>query len=163
MKSIITFCISILISTIAYSQKKTETYIKEARKVAKSWLADVNNEKFANAYSLLHQESIPKKNNDSIMWCKYMILEQVEFGEFKKRNITNAQFVPEIQDQESGNKISGFFVFLEYTTEYQNIKTITETILLQQNDQTKWEILNYTPVWLTPSSEEEKTLNQNKK
>ncbi len=162
MRHTLIFFISILIFTTGYSQKKTETYIKEASKIAKSWLEDINNNKFSNAYSMLHQESIPKKNNDSIMWCKYMNLEQEEFGGFKKRNITNAQFVSEIQDQESGNKISGFFVFLEYTAEYKNLKEITETVLLQQDDQAKWKILNYTPVWLTPSSEDKKS-KKNKK
>ena len=80
-----------------------------------------------------------------------------EFGKLKKRTITNAQFVTEIEDQESGNKISGFFVFLEYASEYENIKKLIETILLQQDDKTKWKILDWRYHFESPSSEEENT------
>ena len=37
----------------------------------------------------------------------------------------------------------GFYVFVEYMSHYKNTKNHSEIILLKQNDQRKWKILDY--------------------
>ena len=150
--------ISILLFNIniTTAQKYTEKYLKEARKVSEIWLNDVNNNNFSTAYSNLHNESIPKINNDSLMWCKMMFIDQKEFGKFISRKLKNIEFTSRLENFETGQYKSGFFVFIEYITKYINIDNIiTELIVLQQNDYRKWKILSYSTTWES-SSEGEK-------
>ena len=37
----------------------------------------------------------------------------------------------------------GFYVFIEYSSQYENTKEHTEYLLLKQNDKAKWEIFDY--------------------
>ncbi|MDC0249296.1 DUF4019 domain-containing protein [Flavobacteriales bacterium] len=134
-KTILTFILVISIYPL-FAQKYTETYIKDANKVALDWLNDIKQEQYKNAYTLLSEEVKLKFQQEN--WIGLMNNLMLEFGELKSRKVTKTYFQSEIENIEDG-----FYVFIYYDVNYKNTKEHTEMLLLKQNDKTAWEIFDY--------------------
>ena len=118
------------------AQKYTDTYIKDANKVALAWLNDVNHEQYENAYNLLSKEWKQSVNQER--WIELMNNLMFEFGDINSRKVTQTYFQSEIEQLEDG-----FYVVINYEVNYKKTKEHTENLLLKQNDKAKWEILFY--------------------
>ena len=136
MRKIILTLISIISMQSVSAQKYTDTYIKDANKVALAWLNDVNHEQYENAYNLLSKEW--KQSVKQEGWIELMNNLMLEFGGINSRKVTQTYFQSEIEKLEDG-----FYVFIYYDVNYQNTKEHTENLLLKQNDKREWEILDY--------------------
>ena len=134
MKKLIIMLISVISMYSASAQKYTDQYIKDASKVAKNWLSDINNKKYDNAYYLLSKEvkAITKQDN----WIGFVNSEMNEFGDLKSREVTQIFFQSEIEGMEDG-----FYVVIDYDVNYELTEDHTEKMILKQNDNSKWEIL----------------------
>jgi hypothetical protein len=134
MKKLIIMLISVISMYSASAQKYTDQYIKDASKVAKNWLSDINNKKYDNAYYLLSKEvkAITKQDN----WIEFVNSEMNEFGDLNSREVTQIFFQSEIEGMEDG-----FYVVIDYDVNYELTEDHTEKMILKQNDNSKWEIL----------------------
>jgi len=132
--------ILLIITLISYSnvsaQKYTDAYIRDANKVALKWLNNINHQQYGTSYHLL-DEAI-KAKYDSTVWCGLIIELMQEFGTLNRRVVINKFFTSELENQEDG-----FYVFVEYNSDYENTKEHNEYLILKQNDQAKWRILDY--------------------
>ena len=136
MRTIIITLISIISVYSVSAQKYTETYIKDANKIAKEWLNDINHKQYENAYSLLSKEV--KQTVQQGAWMEFMNDLMLEFGNIKSRKVTQTYFQSEIEEAEDG-----FYVFIHYDVNYKKTKEHSENLLLKQNDKANWEILYY--------------------
>ena len=118
------------------AQKYTDTYIKDANKVALSWLNDINNKEYENAYNLLSKET--KAMYQEEIWTSLINDLMLEFGNLESRNVIKKYFQSEIEGVEDG-----FYVFIEYNSQYEKTTKHTEFLLLKQNDKFKWEVVDY--------------------
>ena len=125
----------ISIQTIS-AQKYTDTYIKEASKIGSNWLNNINNKQYDNAYNLLSKEVKIMYQKET--WTNLINELMLEFGKLKNRSITDKYFQSEVEGIEDG-----FYVFLEFNTQYENTSNHTEYVLLKQNDKAKWEVFDY--------------------
>ena len=62
----------------------------------------------------------------------------LEFGNLKSRTVTQRNFKSQVEGMEDG-----FYVFIEYSSQYENTKEHTEYLVLKQNDKAQWEIFDY--------------------
>jgi hypothetical protein len=136
MKKLIIMLISVISMYSASAQKYTDQYIKDASKVAESWLSDINEKQYENAFQLLSNEvkSIYQKE----IWINQIIKLMNEIGTLESRQETDKEFQSEVKGMEDG-----FYVFINYKVYYENTLEHKEHILLKQNDKMKWEIVNY--------------------
>jgi len=118
------------------AQKYTDTYIKDANKVALSWLNDINNKEYEDAYNLLSKEV--KVRYQKEIWTSLINDLMLEFGDLGSRNVEQKYFQSEIEGMEDG-----FYVFIEFNSQYEKTTKHTEFLLLKQNDKFKWEISDY--------------------
>ena len=136
MKKLILILISVISIYSVSAQKYTDTYIKDANKVALGWLNDVNHKQYENAYNLLSKEV--KVSYQQETWISIITDLMLEFGNLENRTVSQKYFQSEIEGMEDG-----FYVFIEYDAQYENTKEHTEYLLLKQNDKAKWEIFDY--------------------
>ena len=136
MKKLIIILISVISMYSASAQKYPDQYIKDASKVAESWLSDINEKQYKNAFEILSIEakSIYKEEN----WISLIQDLMLEFGRLESRQVTEKKFKSEVEGMEDG-----FYVFIDYKVSYLNTINHNEQILLKQNDKTKWEIVDY--------------------
>ena len=136
MKNIYFLIVLLLFTTNINAQIFKEKYINDATKIANEWLDNVINKDYGIAYSNYSNEV--KANSDSTYWLQAIDQLMNEFGTFKKREIINKEFKSNIE-----NLGDGFYVLIEYKSNYENINFCNEYILLGQNDKLKWKILRY--------------------
>ena len=136
MKKIIIALISIISMHTVSAQKYTNMYINDANKVGLSWLNNINHSQYENAYNLLAKESKTKYPQE--IWIALINELMLEFGNLESRTVTQRNFQSQVEGMEDG-----FYVFIEYSSQYENTKEHTEYLLLKQNDKAKWEILDY--------------------
>ena len=136
MKKIIITLISVISMHSVSAQKYTDIYINDANKVGLSWLNDINHNQYENAYNLLSKEGKIKYSQET--WILQINELMLEFGNLGSRRVTQRNFKSEIEGMEDG-----FYVFIEYSSQYENTKEHTEYLLLKQNDKAKWEIFDY--------------------
>ena len=137
MKKLIIILISVISMYPASAQIYTDQYIKDATKVAETWLNDINNKDYKNAFKLLSNDL--KKIYQEEIWINQIIELINEFGTLESRLVTEKKFQSKIEGMEDG-----FFVFIDYKTNFTNTVNHNEHILLKQNDKKKWEIVDYT-------------------
>tara|TARA_B110000263_G_C15092911_1_gene411643 strand:+ start:189 stop:575 length:387 start_codon:yes stop_codon:yes gene_type:complete len=118
------------------AQKRTDIYINDANKVALRWLNDVNHNQYENAYQLLSKEGKAKYEQET--WIALINELMLEFGSLESRTVTQRNFQSQIEGIEDG-----FYVFIEYNSQYENTKEHTEKLVLKQNDKALWEIFDY--------------------
>ena len=129
----------ILFFTLTFSVKAQiykEKYIKDATMVANNWLNNVVTKNYGIAYFDYSQQV--KENSDSTYWIQAVDQLMKEFGTFKKREIIKSEFKNNLE-----NLGDGFYVFIEYKSNYKNVEVCNEYMLLGQNDKLQWKILRY--------------------
>ena len=136
MKKIIITLISLISMYSVSAQKYTESYVNDANKVGLRWLNDINHNQYENAYELLSNEV--KMQVEKEPWISLINELMLGFGDLKSRTVTQRNFQSQIEGMEDG-----FYVFIEYSSQYENTKEHTEYLLLKQNDKAKWEIFDY--------------------
>jgi len=136
MKKIIITLISIISIYSVSAQKYTDMYINDANKVGLSWLNDINHNQYENAYQLLSKEHKAKYPQE--IWIVLINELMLEFGNLESRTVTQRDFQSQVEGMEDG-----FYVFIEYSSQYENTKEHTEYLLLKQNDKAKWKIFDY--------------------
>ena len=136
MKKLILVLISVISMHSVSAQKYTDQYIKDANKIANSWLSDINNKQYEKAYNLLSKEVKVRYQQET--WTNLINDLMLEFGNLESRTVSQKYFQSEIEGMEDG-----FYVFIEYDSQYENTKEHTEQLLLKQNDKAKWEVLDY--------------------
>ena len=136
MKIIITTLILIFSTFPISAQKYTDMYINDANKVGLSWLNDINHNKYESSYNLLAKEVKEKYPQET--WIVLINELMVEFGNLKNRTVIQRDFQSQIEGMENG-----FYVLIEYSTQYENTKEHTEYLILKQSDKAKWEIFDY--------------------
>ena len=136
MKKLIIILISVISIYSASAQKYTDQYIKDASIVAESWLSNINDNQYDNAFQLLSNEVKVRYKKET--WINLINELMLEFGELENRKTTEKKFQSEVEGMEDG-----FYVFIDYRSSYTNTIDHNEHILLKQNDKTKWEIVDY--------------------
>ena len=136
MKKLIIMLISVISIYSASAQKYTEQYIKDASIVAESWLSNINNNQYDNAFQMLSNEVKVRYKQET--WINLINELMLEFGKLESRKTTEKKFQSEVEGMEDG-----FYVFIDYTSSYTNTIDHNEQILLKQNDKIKWEIVDY--------------------
>ena len=120
----------------ANAQKYSDQYIKDASKVADSWFNNLNDKEYENAFLMLSSEAKAIYNQES--WISLINQLMLEFGELENRIATEKKFKSEIEKLEDG-----FYVLIDYKSNYSNTINHNEYILLKQNDKRKWVIVDY--------------------
>jgi len=136
MKKLIIMLISVISLSSASAQKYTDQYIKDASIVAESWLSDINDKQYKNAFLMLSNEVKVKYKQE--IWINLINELMLEFGELESRKATEKKFQSKVEGLEDG-----FYVLIDYTSSYINTINHSEHILLKQNDKIKWEIVDY--------------------
>ena len=136
MKKLIIILISIISLSSASAQKYTDQYIKDASIVAESWLSDINDKQYKNAFLMLSNEVKVRYKQET--WVSLINALMLEFGGLESRKATEKKFQSEVEGLEDG-----FYVLIDYTSSYTNTINHSEHILLKQNDKIKWEIVDY--------------------
>jgi hypothetical protein len=122
------------------AQKYTDQYIKDASKVAETWLSNINNQQYKNAYNLCSKEYKVKYTKE--IWTILMGELMLEFGGLESRKATEKKFQSEVEGMEDG-----FYVFIDYISSYRNTMNHNEQVILKQNDKTNWEIISFDYIW----------------
>jgi hypothetical protein len=136
MKKLIIMLISVISMYSASAQKYTDQYIKDAFKVAESWLSDINEKQYEHAFQILSSEAKAIYKQET--WVSLINELMLEFGGLESRKATEKKFQSEVEGLEDG-----FYVLIDYTSSYTNTINHSEHILLKQNDKIKWEIVDY--------------------
>ena len=136
MKKLIIMLISVISMYSASAQKYTDQYIKDASKVAESWLSDINEKQYENAFQMLSNEVKLRYKQEA--WISLINELMLEFGGLESRKASENKFQSEVEGLEDG-----FYVLIDYTSSYTNTINHSEHILLKQNDKIKWEIVDY--------------------
>ena len=136
MKKIIITLISVISMHSVSAQKYTDIYINDANKVGLSWLNDINHNQYENAYNLLAKEVKEKYPHEA--WITLINELMLELGNLESRIVTQRNFQSQVEGMDDG-----FYVFIEYSSQYENTKEHIEYLLLKQNDKAKWEIFDY--------------------
>ena len=136
MKKLIIMLVSVISMHSARAQKYTDQYIKDASKVAESWLSDINEKQYENAFQMLSNDV--KAIYQQEIWINQIIELINEIGTLESRLATKKYFQSEVEGMENG-----FYVFINYTVDYENTLDHKEHLLLKQNDKMKWEIVNF--------------------
>ena len=136
MKKLIIMLISVISLSSASAQKYTDQYIKDASIIAESWLSDINDKQYKNAFLMLSNEVKVRYKQET--WISLINELMLEFGGLENRKITGKKFQSEVKGLEDG-----FYVLIDYTSSYTNTIKHSEHILLKQNDKKKWEIVDY--------------------
>jgi hypothetical protein len=118
------------------AQKYTTKYITDANKVGLQWWNKVNSGQYEKSYELLSNVLKNRFTKDS--WLNQISVLMDEFGQLEGRIVKDTYFQSELEN--FGN---GFYVFVEYKSEYTKTKNHTESILLKQNDQLEWKIFDF--------------------
>ena len=136
MKKIIITLILVISMHSVSAQKYTDIYINDANKVGLSWLNDINHNQYENAYNLLAKEVKEKYPHEA--WITLINELMLELGNLESRIVTQRDFQSQVEGMNDG-----FYVFIEYSSQYENTKEHIEYLLLKQNDKAKWEIFDY--------------------
>ena len=136
MKKLIIMLISVISMYSASAQKYTEQYIKDANTVAESWLDNINDKQYENAFQMLSYEIKVIYNQE--IWISLIKELMIEFGDLESRIATKKKFESKLEGMDDG-----FYVLIDYKSIYKNTINHIEHILLKQNDKSKWEIVDY--------------------
>ena len=147
MRKITLTLISIISMCSVSAQKYTDTYIKDANKIALAWLNDLNHEQYEDAYKLLSKEV--KQSVQQKAWIDFINDLMFEFGDIEDRKVTQTYFQSEIDGLEDG-----FYVTVKYDVKYTKTKNHSEDLLLKQNDQFQWQILDFNYTFQNLETEE---------
>ena len=118
------------------AQKYTAKYIKDDNALALEWLNNIDNTNYKLSYQMLDIKLKKKYSEEN--WINEMNRLMNEFGNIKDRELQETSFRSEIEDLEDG-----FYVIIEYLSDYKNTKNHSEFLIIKQNDNMQWKILDY--------------------
>ena len=136
MKNRIILLIVFILNNNCYAQRYTDKYIKEANVAAEIWFDKINTKKFNASYEMLAIELKEKYNEER--WSFFMNNLMIEFGEINSRKMQESLFKSKIDGLEDG-----FYVLIEYKSDYSNTEKHFEFLILKQNENMKWHVLDY--------------------
>ena len=136
MERILILLIAIASHSTISAQQYIDQYIKDANKVALSWLNDVNHNRYEVAYNRLTTQL--KEQYDKTTWINQISELMIEFGDLNSRVIEDISFQSKVEGLEDG-----FYVFVKYNTDYEETKNHSEFLMLKQNDKAEWNISDY--------------------
>lgn len=113
-----------------------EKYMQDANKVALGWLSNINHNNLDLAYGLLNKKI--KSRYDEEDWTIFMRELMTEFGDLRERVVNEISFKSKVEGEEDG-----FYVFIEYKSNYSKTKDHYEFLMLKQNYKANWEIGRY--------------------
>ena len=134
-KLLILFTLLFFLNNLS-AQKYTKVYINDANKVGLEWWNHVNSGQYEKSYSKL--SAVFKSRASLEDWLSQISLLMNEFGMFESRIVKNTSFISELEGFEDG-----FYVNIEYEVKYSKTKNHTEYLLLKQNDEFEWQILDF--------------------
>ena len=136
MKKLIIALLFYIINFNSFAQKYTDKYIQEANTIAINWFKKINSKDYKTSYQMLANELKEKYTKEQ--WVFFMNELMIEFGGINTRNIQKKLFKSQIDGLEDG-----FYVLIEYKSDYSNTNNHFEFLILKQNDEMNWEILDY--------------------
>ncbi len=136
MRTLLTLIISLLFFNISSAQKYTETYIRDANKVGYTWWSQVNQGQHTESYEALCIELKERFTLES--WTNQMSALMEEFGSIQNREVKTTYFQSEIEGLQDG-----FYVIIEYNVNYTKTRNHIEYLLLRQNNQSIWKIIDF--------------------
>ena len=135
MRKFIIFITLLYFNTLS-AQIYTDTYIKDANKIALEWWHQVNTGQYEQSYiklSGLLKSRFPLANYSTNM---SMLIDEI--GDIQSRIVKETFFQSKLEGFEDG-----FYVTVLYDVEYSKTRNHTETLLLKQNSQMNWEIFDF--------------------
>jgi len=146
MRKFIVFITLLYFNTLS-AQIYTETYIKEANKVAYEWWSKVNTGQYKQSYENL--SDLLKSRFPLESYSANMSILIDEIGEINIRKVKETFFQSELDGFEDG-----FYVTVVYDVEYSKTRNHTETVLLKQDSNMNWKIFDFTYTFQIIESEE---------
>ena len=147
MKKILILFISLLSFNNVSAQKYTTQYIADAKEIGLEWWNQVNTGKYEQAYSELSNALKSKFTIEG--WVSQISMLMGEVGSCRSRIVTDSYFQSEIEGFEDG-----FYVTVKYDVKYTKTKNHSEDLLLKQNDQFQWKILDFNYTFQNLETEE---------
>ena len=142
------FSTSVLFS---FSQKTERQQMRDAEKMAISWLNKLNNKKYTDCWNTLSESTKSQTNFEA--WNAYFSTELMpELGKF----ISRKYYLAEMEKEMEGLP-RGIYVTIRYQSQYVNTDSIEEILLLSPSKNIiytlpngcsdtllgKWEVLSY--------------------
>ena len=120
-----------------FSQKTQRQQMRDAEKVAISWLQKLNNKKYIECWNMLGKTT---QNATTFKeWNAYFSTELMpEMGNF----ISRKYYLAEIEKEMEGLP-KGLYVSVRYNSKYSNTKSAEEIIMVSLSETGKWEVLSY--------------------
>ena len=120
-----------------FSQKTQTQQMRDAEKVAISWLQELNNKKYIECWNMLGKTTQNQTNFKD--WNAYFSTELMpELGDF----ISRKYYLAEIEKEMEGMP-KGLYVTVRYNSNYSNTKFAQEIITVSLSERGKWEVLSY--------------------
>jgi hypothetical protein len=136
MKNLIILFIGLLSYNNISAQKYTETYIKDANNIGLEWWRQVNTGQYEKAYRNLADVLTSSTSIED--WTSQISILMNEFGSVENRIVTNTYFQSELEGLEDG-----FYVTIEYDVKYSKTRNHSESLLLKQSDELKWQVFDF--------------------
>lgn len=136
MKKLLIVFIGLLSFNNLSAQKYTDTYIKDANKIGSEWWSQVNSKQYEESYNNLSY--ILKDRFTLENWISQMSMLMNEFGDIESRSIKNIYFQSKLEGFEDG-----FYVTIEYDVKYSKTRNHSESLLLKQSDELKWQVFDF--------------------
>ncbi|OUV69532.1 MAG: hypothetical protein CBC83_10210 [Flavobacteriales bacterium TMED123] len=119
------------------AQKTQKQYMRDAEKIAVSWLERLNKKQYKDCWNMLAEKTQSQTSFHD--WNAYFSKELMpELGDF----ISRKYYLAEIEKQIEGLP-EGLYVTIRYQSEYANAESVDEIILLHHVENTQWKILSY--------------------
>ena len=119
------------------AQKTQKQYMRDAEKIAVSWLERLNKKQYKDCWNMLAEKTQSQTYFHD--WNAYFSKELMpELGDF----ISRKYYLAEIEKQIEGLP-EGLYVTIRYQSEYANTESVDEIILLHHVENTQWKILSY--------------------
>ena len=121
---------------LCFSQETQRQQLRDAEKVAISWLQKLNNKKYVECWNMLGKTTQDQTTFKD--WNAYFSTELMpEMGTLVSRKY----YLAEIEKEMKGMP-KGLYVSVRYHSKYSNTKS-TEEIILVSLSETGWEVLSY--------------------
>ncbi|MBC8266139.1 MAG: DUF4019 domain-containing protein [Flavobacteriales bacterium] len=122
---------------LGFSQKTQRQQMRDAEKVAISWLNKLNSKKYLDCWNMLGKTT--QKQTTFEDWNAYFSIELMpELGDF----ISRKYYLAEIEKEMEGLP-KGLYVNIRYNSIYSNTDSAEEYVMMSLSKAGKWEILSY--------------------
>ncbi len=140
---LITFFV-IMYNFSSFSQMNFSLKLDDASKSSTLWLDNINNNKFSKAFESLSLNL--KSIFDSLEWISGMNDVIKPFGELKNRVEYSREFISDWSKTEYEMMYeypNGYYAIFKYHVYYEFTHNHTENLILHQDDNKRWRVLDY--------------------